>query len=172
MAPNSDPIQRDAKKALFLRLTFLVLASSFWGGCRTLEVDPAHDRSAIALAELRARALRSAPMVRQAGQNGWSPALGFEVRRDSATWRDEDGSRMAIHVRRLEAVRFNRTWAASLTGAAAGASAGALLGYAAAEGDDWWREGEVYAGAALGAVLGAAAGRFIGFPVTYRFSAR
>ncbi|NNM35097.1 MAG: hypothetical protein HKO53_18620 [Gemmatimonadetes bacterium] len=76
---------------------------------------------------------------------------------------------MALSIRQLQAVRFERNTAATLTGATAGASAGALIGYAQADGPEWWRERSVYAGALVGGILGAAVGRFFGLPITYRF---
>lgn len=113
--------------------------------------------------------MRSAPVVRGGEDSSWTRATALELTADSAIWQDEIGRRMALSIRQLEAVRFERKTAASISGATAGASAGALIGYAQAEGPEWWRETSVYAGALIGGILGAAVGRVFGLPITYRF---
>ena len=138
-------------------------------GCQTLEIDPSHDRSAVELAELRARALRSTAVVRSGESVQWTPAVDFRVSADSARWQDTLGRQMAISIRELEAVRFERNTAAALSGAVVGVSAGALIGYSQADDPEWWSEAPVYAGAAIGGILGAAVGRLVGLPITYRF---
>lgn len=149
--------------------TLVAAVGSLVSGCQTLEIDPSHDRSAVELAELRARARRSPPVIQTDHTPPWTRATALEITADSAIWRDDLGRRMALSIRQLEAVRFERRTAAAVSGATAGASAGALIGYARADGPEWWRERSVYAGALIGGIVGAAVGRMFGLPITYRF---
>lgn len=156
---------RRVPQTLVVSLAALAIA-----GCRTVEIDPASNRLAVELAELRARAEHGAPMVRPADSSSWSRATDFRITTDSVIWRDDLDRRIALTLRELEAVRYDRQIAASLGGGVVGASAGALIGAAGTDDTEWWRDGSVYAGAAAGAAVGVLVGRYFGLPITYRFA--
>lgn len=154
-----------------MRRTATITCIALLSACQTHPIPPNADGSAVHLAELRARAAYGNALIKRSDREEWSRGRIIHVGPDSLRWQDEVGRAYALFRDDVEAVRFERRKAATVTWAAIGLSAGALIGASVSDDDEWWRGTDVYLGAATGGAAGIALGMTYGLPVTYRFRA-